>query len=152
MMIVQYSHTKHADDDGSDNDVIDDDSVITHWCWKVDDSEDVDIIDSWFSVYTLTLASRWFRRCWCYRWWFSVYTLMLASRWFRWRFSIHILMLQKKVQKMIQYSHTDVAKDDSEEDSVFTYWCYRRRFRRWFNIHILMSKNMIQYPLTDVTK
>ena len=30
MMIFQYSHTEDADEDGSDDDVTDDDSVITH--------------------------------------------------------------------------------------------------------------------------
>ena len=89
------------------------------------------------------------------------------------RFNIHILMLQKQVKKMIQYSHTDVAEDDS----VFTYWCYRRRFSiqkmiqysytdmiedysvstcwcyrrwfKWFSIHILILQKMIQYLYTD---
>ena len=39
--------------------------------------------------------------------------------------SIHILIWQK----MIQYSHTDVAEDDpvyAEDDSISTNWCCRR--------------------------
>ena len=52
------------------------------------------------------------------------------------------------IQKKIQYSHTDVI----EEDSIFTYWCYRIRFGRWFSIHILIWQKMIQYSHTDVTK
>ena len=30
------------------------------------------------------------------------------------------------IQKKIQYSHTDVA----EEDSVFTYWCYKKKVQK----------------------
>ena len=90
MMIFQYSHTEDADDDGSYDDVIDDASIITQWCWQVDDSEDVDVTDDG-SVFTH----------WC--WQVddseedSIFTYWCDRR----RFNIHILMLENKVQKMI---------------------------------------------------